>query len=135
MFRTPGARFVPVATLLVIAGCESSTGARSRPCATMDVIEICADRSQYRPGAVISLTIANRRTATVYKDSCSTEVVGKMSRAASFEEDYDPTLFCGEDVTPADIAAAMVELAPGVSIVETYPIGRFAFQGFYRVNV
>lgn len=131
--RTP---LVVGTTLFAIGGCGTSpTDPASRPCATMGGIEICADRSRYRPGDTITLTVANRGTGTVYKDSCSTEVVGKTSLAAEFEVDYDPTLSCGEEVTTAEILAAMVELAPGASIVESHALAPFAFQGFYRVNV
>lgn len=134
-----GTPLVPLGLALALAvpqACGGSPTDPSRlPCATVDGIEICADRSEYAPGATISLTITNRRSQTVFKDACSTEVVGKTSPSAAFEVDYDPTLFCGEDVTLAEIAALMIEMAPGASIVESYSLARFAFQGFYRLNV
>lgn len=136
MLGSREARLVLATTLSVVWGCgESPTGAGARACSTIDGIEVCADRSEYRPGDVISLTISNRGGETVFKDACSTEVVGKTSLSGAFEDDYDPTLHCGEDVTPADIAAAMIELPPGDAIVESQSLARFAFQGFYRVNV
>lgn len=136
MTRPRRLRLIPMAALSVLMGCSTSpTGSRALPCATVDNIEVCADRLEYRPGATISLTVTNRRSETVFKDACSTEIVGKTSQAVEFEVDYDPTLYCGEDVTLAEITALMVELPPGASIVESYTLARFAFQGFYRVNV
>jgi len=125
-----------LSSLIVLAGCgNSATGPGSGPCATNQGIEICADRSSYRPGASVGLTITNRGSQTVFKDFCSVKIVGKTDRSAPFEARYNPTLLCGLDVTQEEIVANMVELAPGASIEEQHRLATFAFQGLYRVNV
>lgn len=127
------------ATLVATAatwGCsDSATAPGARPCATRDGIEICADRSEYRPGATVTLTLTNGGAAPVFVDDCSVDIVGKTSREVPFDEDYDPTLRCGQDVTPAEIVSRLIELPPGTAVTASYSLATFAFQGFYRVNV
>lgn len=126
--------FIP--SLLVLVGCGAfATGPDVGPCATNQGIEICVDRSSYPPGASVNLTMMNRGTRTVFEDFCSVKVVGKTDPSVPFEDRYDPTLSCGIDVTPEEIIARMVELAPGASIQEQHRLPTFAFQGLYRVNV
>jgi len=124
------------AALLGVACSGSLTGSGPRSlCATVQGAEICADRSEYRPGDVVSITIHNRGTETIRVDACSIKIVGKTTEEAAFAEDYAPNIQCGVDWTIADILENMVEVLPGESITESRQIQVFAFQGYYRVNV
>lgn len=126
---------ISVSLIVCLACGGGATGPRAPACASQEGIRVCADRSEYRPGDVIGLTVTNTGNATVFKDFCSTEIVGRTSNDTPFEVDYDPSLLCGQDVTLEEIVADMIELAPGASIREEHRIVPFAFQGFYRVNV
>jgi hypothetical protein len=125
-----------LAALPGVACSESLTGSGPHSlCALVQGAEVCAARSEYRPGDVVTITIHNRGTETLRVDACSIKVVGKTTEKAVFAEDYAPNIQCGVDWTIADILENMVEIAPGESVTESTKIQVFAFQGYYRVNV
>lgn len=121
---------------LVATGCgDQMTGPGESLCRAAGGVEVCVDRSEYSPSDFVSVSVRNTGSAVIFKDACSTKLVGKTTNAASFEERFDPTFRCGPGATTVDVIANMVELSPGESFEETLQIVSFAFQGFYRVNV
>jgi hypothetical protein len=125
-----------LAALLAAACSESLTGSGPRSlCDLVQGAEICAARSEYRPGDDVTITIQNRGTETIRVDACSIKIVGKTTEKAVFAEDYAPNILCGVDWTIEDVVANTVEIAPGGSVTESRQIQVFAFQGYYRVNV
>ncbi|MDH3732594.1 MAG: hypothetical protein OEU54_03630 [Gemmatimonadota bacterium] len=130
-------RTIFVLGLSALVGCgESTTGpGAANLCATSQGVEVCAPRSEYRPNEVVSVSVTNETSATIYIDTCSVKPVGKTSREAAFPVDYSPQNQCGNDVDVEEIVANMIELPAGQSIQVTGNISSFAFQGFYRINV
>ncbi|MDX1396333.1 MAG: hypothetical protein R3195_18270 [Gemmatimonadota bacterium] len=122
---------------VLVAGCgDSSTGAEAAGlCATSQGLEVCADRTEYRPADEVSASLANSTAAPMYIGGCSIKVVGKTSREAEFETTYSPAARCGSDVDADEILANLVEIPAGETLVLPVPISSIAFQGYYRVNV
>ena len=130
-----------ITTLLIgcvlLAGCgDSATGpGASGLCATSQGLEVCADRTEYRPADEVSASLTNSTSGPMYVGGCSIKVVGKTSRAAQFETAYSPAARCGPDVDADEILANLVEIPAGETLVLPVPISPIAFQGYYRVNV
>ncbi|MFV1988610.1 MAG: hypothetical protein ACC682_15155 [Gemmatimonadota bacterium] len=114
----------------------STTGAGAAGlCATIQGLEVCAGRTEYKPNDTLTASVRNTTAAVVFVGGCSFKVVGKTSRTAEFDETYSPTVQCGTDVDQAEILANLIEIAAGQTVEMSLKIPPFAFQGFYRVNV
>ena len=120
----------------VVSACGGdATGPMASLCSVQSGAEVCVARAEYRQADLVSFTTRNTGSAPIFKDGCSTRLVGKTTEAAEFEAVFKPSLRCGSGATLADIVANMVELGPGESFEETLQLTSFAFQGFYRANV
>lgn len=132
--------FTLITATVAGSGCEGAFsplggGGRSL-CDERNGIQVCAQREEYRPGAVIGFTVRNRTSETVHVDMCSTTFDGRTGSEQPFTEpDYNPTRQCGRDFTLDDILASMRELAAGTTLQLSLRIAPFAFQGQYRVTL
>ncbi len=125
-----------ILTVVTATACSGDpTGPDSGRCNVRNGAEVCAARAEYGPAQTVVFTTRNTTGGPLYKDGCSTELVGRTVFTNPFKERYDPTLRCGPNPTQADIVANMVELAPGETVQESLDLSFFAFQGFWRVNV
>ena len=119
-----------------IAGCNSTPlGSTGSLCGQRDGIRVCAQTLRARPGAALTFTISNRSSRTVFEDVCSSLLVGRTNTQEPFEFRYDPRRGCGLDATQDDVIANLREMAPGVSVQETFRLPTFAFQGEYQLQV
>ncbi len=129
---------LPALLLLVpsIAGCNSAPlGATGSLCGQRDGIQVCGQTSQARPGAALTFTISNRSARTVFEDVCSSVLVGRTNSQKPFESAYNPNRRCGPDATQDVVIANLREIAPGVSVQETFRLATFAFDGDYQLHV
>ena len=133
MSRSP----IPLVLLAAVAlACgEDATGPEVAVCATRHGAEVCADRAEYERSEPVTVTTRNVSSRPIFRDVCSTKLVGVTSLVRAFEEDFNPRLRCGNGATAADVRANMVRLEPGESFAESLEFTLFAFQGYYRVNV
>lgn len=124
-----------MAAALVVSCGEDVTGPQAELCATRHGAEVCVARAEYQRTQPVTITTRNVSSRPIFKDACSTKLVGVTSLSREFEEEYNPRLRCGSDVTAVDVRANMVRLDPGSSFEETLTLTTFAFQGYYRANV
>lgn len=124
-----------LAATAALACGEDATGPAADLCATRHGVEVCADRAEYQRSDPVAITVRNATSRPIFKDYCSTKLVGVTSLVRAFEEEYNPRLRCGNGATSADVRANMVRLEPGESLQEELTFSPFAFQGYYRVNV
>lgn len=127
--------FVVLAAAAVLSCGEDATGPEVAVCATRHGAEVCADRAEYQRSESVAVTTRNVSSRPIFRDVCSTKLVGVTSLARTFEEDFNPRLRCGSGATTADVRANMRRLDPGESFTESLEFTLFAFQGYYRVNV
>ncbi len=133
IYITPLTRALAV---VVVTACGSEiTEPGTSLCATRNGVEVCVAGAQYSPGDLVRFTVRNMSGAPIYKDSCSTKLVGTTGVDGSFDEVFDPTLRCGSNAGVQDIVANMIELAPSEENSDSLQLVSFAFQGYYRVNV
>ena len=124
-----------MAAALVVSCGEELTGPSAELCATQHGAQVCVDRAEYQRTEPVTITTRNVSSRPIFKDACSTKLVGVTSLSREFEEEYNPRLRCGRGATEADVRANMVRLESGASFEETLTLHSFAFQGYYRVNM
>ncbi len=124
-----------MAAALVVSCGEDVTGPLAELCATRHGAEVCANRAEYQRTQPVTFTTRNVSSRPIFKDACSTKLVGVTSLSREFEEEYNPRLRCGSGATAADVRANMVRLESGESFEESLTLPTFAFQGYYRANV
>ena len=134
IYSTPLIRALAAA---VVTACGSEiTEPTKSLCATRNGVEVCVvGAAQYSPGDLVRFTVRNMTGASIYKDNCSTKLVGNTGGDDGFDEVLDPTLRCGSNAGVQDIVANMIELAPSEENSDSLQLVSFAFQGYYRVNV
>jgi len=124
-----------IAGWLVAGGllaCSSNPLGPGGECNTANAIEICIDRSEYRPGGTVAYALTNLGSANVNVDTCSLTMRAR-TRPQAVPVMFDPSRRCGVSVTSTEITAQMSPLIAGETFFATIQVGQGSPQGFYRV--